>query len=87
MPARARTKKKKTIEPGAPNIQFCGRRKLSNGKYEELEAPPSGNTGQREIALPSSDEQKKGFYLPPKDARAIMAEYPFWYKAPKAKGK
>lgn len=81
-----RSKKKAVIEPGAPNIQFVGRRKLTNGKFEPLDAPAYLNTGQRRIDLPDGETQKKGFYLPPKDARAVRAEYPTFYKEPKKKG-
>lgn len=84
---RSGKSKKAAQAADAPNVQFVGRRKLSGGKYEQLEAPAFVNTGQRRIDLPASDEQKAGFYLPPKDARAVRAEYPFWYKAPKVKGK
>jgi hypothetical protein len=81
-------KKKKVTNKNtenAPNVQFVGRRKLSSGKYEPLEAPAFVNSGQQKINLPSSDEQKKGFYLPPRDAQKLRAEYPQWYKAPKLK--
>lgn len=83
-------RKKKTVKKAArdesPNVQFVGRRKLSNGKFEDMDAPAFVNTGQQKINLPSSEEQKKGFYLPPKQARAIRAEYPMYYKEPKKKG-
>lgn len=88
--ATTKTKKKnaakKAVETNAPNIKYVGRRKLSNKKYEDLDAPREFNTGMDNYPLPDTDTQKKGFYLPPKVARALATEHPTLYKLIRAKG-
>lgn len=77
---------KNAVAENIPNIKYVGRRKLSNKKFEDLDAPREFNTGMENFPLPDTETQKKGFYLPPRVARALATEHPTLYKLIRAKG-
>lgn len=73
----------------APNIQFVGRRRVTNkktGKIEWVLAEPSEriNDGETIIKLPPAVEQRNGFYC--EFAAQIIALFPDDYKIPTVKG-
>lgn len=89
-PTGAKSSDKKPPPPApAPNIQFVGRRQVTNketGKLEWLpiEAPERITDGETRIKLPATSEQRSGFYH--ERAAQIIALFPDDYKIPTDKG-
>lgn len=67
-----------------PNIKFIGKVRNREGNLQTGDPFEYINTGDRQILLPSADDQKNGFYH--LEAALIVRLFPEQYKLIKRKG-